>query len=691
MAYLGAGITRFNTADGLTVKGTAEFTDTVVLGDSDELRFGAGEDLKIYHDASNSYIEDAGTGALIIRSNSFQAKSADNTTTMFTGAESGAVELYYNNVKRIETTSTGANVVGTFTADGLTVNTGTTDIATRFESTDGTAGIALSDNDGSVGILTRDTGDFSINVGGDASSSASNASEAIRILSDGKVGIGTTAPSTKIHLNESGSANAVQRIQAGTNGYAAQLHLYGNNVSGAAYNSVASYVNGDGTPQWEITGPEASAEDQMLLHTGGSERMRIDSSGNVGIGTNSPSSGLHLSGASTSSARMTFTQTTASATGKIQQGSTAFTISSDGALPMTFDVNGSEKARITSGGNVGIGTSSPQSNINSNSKVLNLKQDSTNGSGVVMESSNCITEINVGNNASYFYNYTSDPMLFGTNNTERLRITSGGNVGIGNSSPSHLLDATVSSGSATARFGTTHNSGNNHGTVIISNGGTGDAMLRFDYEGSNTDRARIGVTASGQQLEFYTAGNNERMRITSDGRLLHNTTSSTLGGDVVFKATNNNALTIHNARGTSGFFSQIQFSNNAGGAAIGSINRVNDASVQYNTTSDARLKENIADMTGAITRVKQLAPKRYSWVNEDLDAADQDGFLAHEAQAVVPIAVSGTQDEVDEDGNPVYMQMDYSKLVPLLTAALKESIAKIETLETEVAALKAAN
>ena len=54
MAYLGAGITRFNTADGLTVKGTAEFTDTVVLGDSDELRFGAGEDLKIYHDANNS-------------------------------------------------------------------------------------------------------------------------------------------------------------------------------------------------------------------------------------------------------------------------------------------------------------------------------------------------------------------------------------------------------------------------------------------------------------------------------------------------------------------------------------------------------------------------------------------------------------------------------------------------------------
>ena len=106
-----------------------------------------------------------------------------------------------------------------------------------------------------------------------------------------------------------------------------------------------------------------------------------------------------------------------------------------------------------------------------------------------------------------------------------ITIDSSENVGIGNSSPSHLLDATVSSDSATARFGTTDNSGNNHGTVIISNGGTGDAMLRFDYEGSNTDRARIGITASGQDLGFYTSGNNERVRFDSSG-------SSLFGGDL---------------------------------------------------------------------------------------------------------------------------------------------------------------
>ena len=118
-------------------------------------------------------------------------------------------------------------------------------------------------------------------------------------------------------------------------------------------------------------------------------------------------------------------------------------------------------------------------------------------------------------------------------NANMLVVDAGNNrVGIGNGSPSHLLDATVSSDSATARFGTTDNSGNNHGTVIISNGGTGDAMLRFDYEGSNTDRARIGITASGQDLGFYTSGNNERVRFDGSG-------SALFGGDLNTSLANN--------------------------------------------------------------------------------------------------------------------------------------------------------
>ena len=104
-------------------------------------------------------------------------------------------------------------------------------------------------------------------------------------------------------------------------------------------------------------------------------------------------------------------------------------------------------------------------------------------------------------------------------------------------------------------------------------------------------------------------------------------------------------------------------------------------------SSDYRLKENVVDIADGITRVKQLQPKRFNFI---IDAdTTVDGFLAHEAQTVVPEAVTGTHNEVDDDNNPVYQGIDQSKLVPLLTAALQEAIAKIETLETKVAALEA--
>ena len=113
------------------------------------------------------------------------------------------------------------------------------------------------------------------------------------------------------------------------------------------------------------------------------------------------------------------------------------------------------------------------------------------------------------------------------------------------------------------------------------------------------------------------------------------------------------------------------------------------SATNYGTTSDYRLKENVVDIADGITRVKQLQPKRFNFI-ADADTT-VDGFLAHEAQTVVPEAVTGTHNEVDDDGNAVMQGIDQSKLVPLLTAALQEAITKIETLETKVAALEAAS
>ncbi len=126
----------------------------------------------------------------------------------------------------------------------------------------------------------------------------------------------------------------------------------------------------------------------------------------------------------------------------------------------------------------------------------------------------------------------------------------------------------------------------------------------------------------------------------------------------------------------------IEFNYNNGG--VGTIT-TNGSTTAYNTGSDYRLKDNIVDLTDGITRLKTLKTYRFNYKNNS--SLTVDGFLAHEVTAV-PEAVTGVKDDVDSNGNPVYQGIDQSKLVPLLVASLQEAIAKIETLETKVAALE---
>ena len=190
------------------------------------------------------------------------------------------------------------------------------------------------------------------------------------------------------------------------------------------------------------------------------------------------------------------------------------------------------------------------------------------------------------------------------------------------------------------------------------------------------------------------------------------TTTTSFRFNVVSSRSDYAASFDRNVDVDSNFRNMIKFAR--GGTAVGEILCSNSAT-QYGTSSDHRLKENVEGMTGAIARVKQLSPKRFSWIVDNLDTPNFDGFLAHEAQAVVPEAVSGTHNQVatwtqqeiddedapdgtsagdnklDDDRNtiPVMQAIDHSMMVPLLTGALKEAIIKIETLETEMTALKA--
>jgi hypothetical protein len=115
------------------------------------------------------------------------------------------------------------------------------------------------------------------------------------------------------------------------------------------------------------------------------------------------------------------------------------------------------------------------------------------------------------------------------------------------------------------------------------------------------------------------------------------------------------------------------------GVAVGSIT-TNGTTTAYVTTSDYRLKENVAPLANAVTRLKQLAPKNFTWKNNP-SLGTTEGFIAHELQAVVPEAVFGQKDALDQDGKPKYQGVDSSMLVALLTAALQEAITRIEALE----------
>ena len=193
--------------------------------------------------------------------------------------------------------------------------------------------------------------------------------------------------------------------------------------------------------------------------------------------------------------------------------------------------------------------------------------------------------------------------------------------------------------------------------------------------------ADAGNTAAGSSMRFNVDAS-ERMRIDQSGNFGLGRTDPVQRLDV-YNATNNQWTCRLRHDGFSGVNYFLQFDH--GGGVIGAVTG-NGSSVTYATTSDYRLKENVVDITDGITRVKQLEPKKFNFIADA--GTTVDGFIAHEAQVVVPESVTGTKDEVDDEGNPVMQGIDQAKLVPLLTAALQEAIAKIEDLETRVEALE---
>ena len=126
-------------------------------------------------------------------------------------------------------------------------------------------------------------------------------------------------------------------------------------------------------------------------------------------------------------------------------------------------------------------------------------------------------------------------------------------------------------------------------------------------------------------------------------------------------------------------FKALAFERTVGGGEVGTI-ITNSSSTSYNTSSDYRLKENVDYTWDATTRLKQLKPARFNWISDDTNTL-LEGFLAHEVSSIVPEAVSGEKDAIDEDGNPDHQGIDQSKLIPLMLKTIQELEVRIATLE----------
>ena len=231
--------------------------------------------------------------------------------------------------------------------------------------------------------------------------------------------------------------------------------------------------------------------------------------------------------------------------------------------------------------------------------------------------------------------------------TERMRIDSSGNVGIGTSSPSKRLSLRTSSADVGMSFGAGANAYNQDIDFFNS----ADAMS-----------GRIRYYPDSGYMSFWTAST-ERMRIDSSGYLLVNQTSNATSSYVQIKGAQP-ALSVEST--STGSVNQVLIRNPNG--TVGSIG-TSGTSTSFNTSSDYRLKENIQPMRNALSVVTQLKPVTYNW---KVNGSDGQGFIAHELQAVVPDCVTGEKDAVDEEGKPIYQGIDTSFLVATLTAAIQE-------------------
>jgi hypothetical protein len=411
-----------------------------------------------------------------------------------------------------------------------------------------------------------------------------------------------------------------------------------------------------------------------------------DNSGNVGIGTSSPGSKLDIVGSSLAS-QFKLSNTTADTTTKYgalvgrhytnseepvtgmlitsSSSATGGTVSIGGGISAANAVNniilytaannttltGTERMRVASNGNVGIGTTSPDYKLDVEGDI------SLVGGGenyAIMSPIQQGMQIAVGDPAD-----TATPLVTFDGANQR--------VGIGTTSPGYPLEVNGEIAASGDGYLINGYGWANEGSGVLTLGDWdgSDFVTRIMDENSNEvlrvagGKVGIGTTSPGSKLDIV--GATDTSGVTSSLLRVRTTANPNAPEKVVGFYVNTNT--------ERGFIS------------------VNQYQTAYSTSSDYRLKENIVPIPNGIERLKELKPCRFNFIQGDPNYV-VDGFIAHEAAEVIPEAVTGEKDAVDEDNNPSYQGIDQSKIVPLLTSALQEAISKIEQLEARIQTLE---
>ena len=374
-------------------------------------------------------------------------------------------------------------------------------------------------------------------------------------------------------------------------------------------------------------------------------------------------------------------------------GITTPDITSSGSL--NIDASAPDNSLVVnSAGNVGIGTSSP--NNYAGYTTLALNNATSGGTYDIMTNGTRVASFFSSDATTTLAAITSIPLAFRTGNTERMRITAAGNLGINTSTPARTLH--VKGGGVTTLA-------NGNGALFTDAGNAGVLLGSDNVLGYISGVNFAGNAAADLVLQPF--GSNVVVGSTSTNNARINSTFDS--------GASNGGLFCHDTRaGAAGGGVSVYFKRAA--SIVGNIS-TSSTSTTYTTSSDYRLKEDWIAVADASTRVNALKPINFAWISS---GERVDGFLAHEVAEVVPEAVTGTKDAMrdeeyeitprvmatyDEESNeltpaveavmgtrsvPDYQGIDQSKLVPLLTAALQEALAAIETLTARVSALEAA-